>query len=95
MKYSEQDIRNSVKAADFIKGKEYFRYGYVTECTPKTDNDTLLIFSSKSRGSYASFYTQTVQLYKTSKPLIRNASATGTTNRIFKSSRCSDIELIK
>jgi superfamily II DNA or RNA helicase len=65
MKYTENDIKSAVSAANFIKGREYFRYGYVTECTLKTDNDALLIFSSKSRGTYESFYVQNVQMYKT------------------------------
>ncbi len=65
MKYTENDIRNAVKAINFIKGKEYFQYGYVTECIPVTQNDTLLIFSSETEGSSDNYYIQKVQLHKT------------------------------
>lgn len=65
MTFTENDIRNAVKAIDFIKGKEYFQYGYVVDCEPKMENDTLLIFSSETRGSSHNYYQQKIQLQKT------------------------------
>ncbi len=64
MNYSEEDIRISVRATDFIKGREYFHYRFITEFNTQMDNDSLLVFTSKSRGNYNNFYKQTVQIRK-------------------------------
>lgn len=65
MIYTEEELKKCAGYADFVKGYEYFRYGYVKEIAIKTENNGLLIFSSKVAGSYGNFYKQTIQLSKT------------------------------
>lgn len=65
MNYSESDIKKTVGVQTFIKGKEYYRYGMVLQCSAEVDNETNILLHSKTRGNHGHNYTQSVQLYKT------------------------------
>jgi len=64
MKLIESDIKQASSAANFAKGKEYYKYGMVRELNIVNDNDLYASLTSCVAGSYEDDYFQSIEMYR-------------------------------
>jgi hypothetical protein len=67
MKLIESDIKQATSAANFAKGKEYYKYGMVKELNIVNDNDLYASLTSRVAGTYEDDYFQSIMYRKWGK----------------------------
>jgi SNF2 family DNA or RNA helicase len=64
MKLEINDIRNYMSGMDFMRGVEYYTFGYVTKCIVKIDTNDKLMLLGNVKGSHKDSYAQMINIHK-------------------------------